>query len=356
MVKKSNKSPTRKPREPRTIKAFETLRNNDLWTPEDDILLIKNIQATKDFSILLKCVPFSKKFTLKELMDRWYAMLLDPVTIDLTNRRVLAYLDTVDENLSWSIKRLPSHKELYSISKIPSDALPNDSRFEVLHSDMETECFNYIYHVWSMLRWHNLLIDQTLDLLVEDYRIRNNDKVREIFGKNQPRQSIHQTNDIWHPFSTKRMIEKAKNKSKSKIVSDHLNANVLEQENIKYRDQLIKHDVLEIESYSSNVVGVLNGRFLSYEMDSPVLKVGFTDLEDFEIEENQVNLKLELHLPNMPEELFRIQYDAESGSVVLKNMTTTSQGDFGIFVTADDDVQCLLDGDVVELKDKCKIS
>merc|ERR1712004_226626 len=221
---------------------------------------------------------------------------------------------------------------------------------------METECFNYIYHIWSMLRWHNLLIDQTLDLLVEDYRIRNNDEVREIFGKNRPRQSIHQTNDIWHPFSTKRMIEKARNKSKSKIVSDHLNANVLEQENIKYRDNLIRHDILEIESYSSNVVGVLNGRFLSFEMDSPVLKVGFTDLEDFEIEENQVNLKLELHLPNMPEELFSIQYDAENEIVILKNMTSTSQGDFGIFVTADDDVQCLLDADMIELKDKSLIT
>merc|ERR1712178_18233 len=66
--------------------------------------------------------------------------------------------------------------------------------------------------------------------------------------------------------------------------------------------------------------------------------------------------KLELHLPNMPEKLFRIEYNPEKRNVIIQNTTNTSQGDFGIFVTADDDVHCLLDGDMVELKDKSLIT
>jgi microspherule protein 1 len=48
------------------------------WKPADDLMLISAVQQTNDLSAVHLGVKFSCRFTLKEVQDRWYALLYDP--------------------------------------------------------------------------------------------------------------------------------------------------------------------------------------------------------------------------------------------------------------------------------------
>ncbi|GAV72445.1 FHA domain-containing protein/MCRS_N domain-containing protein [Cephalotus follicularis] len=50
------------------------------WTTEDDVLLRKAVEAGASLESLAKgAVQFSRKFTVRELQDRWHSLLYDPV-------------------------------------------------------------------------------------------------------------------------------------------------------------------------------------------------------------------------------------------------------------------------------------
>ncbi|KAJ6731009.1 FHA DOMAIN PROTEIN [Salix viminalis] len=50
------------------------------WIPEDDVLLKNSIEAGASLESLAKgAVQFSRKFTVREIRDRWYSLLYDPV-------------------------------------------------------------------------------------------------------------------------------------------------------------------------------------------------------------------------------------------------------------------------------------
>ena len=47
------------------------------WKPADDLMLISAVQQTNDLSAVHLGVKFSCRFTLKEVQERWYALLYD---------------------------------------------------------------------------------------------------------------------------------------------------------------------------------------------------------------------------------------------------------------------------------------
>ncbi|XP_038717806.1 uncharacterized protein LOC120010935 isoform X1 [Tripterygium wilfordii] len=50
------------------------------WTPEDDLLLKNAVEAGASLESLAKgAVQFSRKFTIRQLQERWHALLYDPV-------------------------------------------------------------------------------------------------------------------------------------------------------------------------------------------------------------------------------------------------------------------------------------
>jgi hypothetical protein len=48
------------------------------WQPSDDYLLIQSILQLSCLKAVHQCTKFSAKFTIKELQERWYAILYDP--------------------------------------------------------------------------------------------------------------------------------------------------------------------------------------------------------------------------------------------------------------------------------------
>ncbi|GFP95172.1 microspherule protein 1 [Phtheirospermum japonicum] len=52
------------------------------WIPEDDVLLKSAVEAGASLESLAKgAVQFSRRYTVKELQDRWFSLLYDPITV-----------------------------------------------------------------------------------------------------------------------------------------------------------------------------------------------------------------------------------------------------------------------------------
>ena len=49
-----------------------------IWPPEDDFRLVVNIQQVSDVVVVHRAVKFSKPYSLKEIKERWFALLYNP--------------------------------------------------------------------------------------------------------------------------------------------------------------------------------------------------------------------------------------------------------------------------------------
>ncbi|KAK8705675.1 hypothetical protein V6N13_049272 [Hibiscus sabdariffa] len=62
------------------------------WIPEDDLLLKNTIEAGASLESLAKgAVQFSRKFTIRELQDRWHSLLYDPVVSKEASSRIIEF-------------------------------------------------------------------------------------------------------------------------------------------------------------------------------------------------------------------------------------------------------------------------
>ncbi len=48
------------------------------WRPTDDLMLISAVQQTNDLTAVYLGIKFSCRFTLREIEERWYALLYSP--------------------------------------------------------------------------------------------------------------------------------------------------------------------------------------------------------------------------------------------------------------------------------------
>ncbi|XP_022775382.1 uncharacterized protein LOC111317222 isoform X2 [Durio zibethinus] len=70
------------------------------WIPEDDLLLKNAIESGASLEALAKgAVRFSRRFTVRELQDRWRALLYDPVVSDQASARMIE-VELSDSNLA----------------------------------------------------------------------------------------------------------------------------------------------------------------------------------------------------------------------------------------------------------------
>ncbi|KAK5845218.1 Microspherule 1 [Gossypium arboreum] len=62
------------------------------WIPEDDLLLKNAIEAGASLESLAKgAVQFSRKFSVRELQDRWHSLLYDPVVSEEASSRIIEF-------------------------------------------------------------------------------------------------------------------------------------------------------------------------------------------------------------------------------------------------------------------------
>ncbi|KAK7409938.1 hypothetical protein VNO78_00354 [Psophocarpus tetragonolobus] len=62
------------------------------WIPEDDLLLKNAVEAGASLESLAKgAVQFSRKYSIREIQDRWYSLLYDPVISAEASARMIEY-------------------------------------------------------------------------------------------------------------------------------------------------------------------------------------------------------------------------------------------------------------------------
>ncbi|CAH8369785.1 unnamed protein product [Eruca vesicaria subsp. sativa] len=110
------------------------------WIPEDDLLLKNSIEAGASLESLAKgAVQFSRRFSIKELQDRWHALLYDPVVSAEAAFR-MAELERTNHNLPTKFVRTGSKENKGSSRKRKAEQLRRT--YHTLRKKFQTESFN----------------------------------------------------------------------------------------------------------------------------------------------------------------------------------------------------------------------
>lgn len=134
------------------------------WRPTDDLSLISAVTQTCDLQMVHLAVRFSCNFTLKEIQDRWFALLYDPLVSRLAQQSIKALpsdvINKIIQNVLWS------RDEDCIIADVDTDSDPTledfqkllDSNLDIFH---QTRTASKLHNHWLLLRHYQLLNCQT---------------------------------------------------------------------------------------------------------------------------------------------------------------------------------------------------
>ncbi|KAH0629252.1 hypothetical protein JD844_011189 [Phrynosoma platyrhinos] len=134
------------------------------WKPTDDLLLINAVLQTNDLTSVHLGVKFSCRFNLREIQERWYALLYDPV-ISKLSCQAMRQLHP-EAIASMQSKVLFSKAEEQLLSKVGSTSQPTLDTFQdLLHKHPEvfypSRTAKVLQTHWQLMKQYYLLDDQT---------------------------------------------------------------------------------------------------------------------------------------------------------------------------------------------------
>uniref|UniRef100_A0A8D3DKE5 Microspherule protein 1 n=1 Tax=Scophthalmus maximus TaxID=52904 RepID=A0A8D3DKE5_SCOMX len=146
------------------------------WKPTDDLLLINAVLQTTDLTSVHLGVKFSCRFTLREIKERWYALLYDPVISKLAWQAMRQLHPEAIAAIQ--SKALFSQAEEALLAKIGSTSQPKLDGFQellskhpgVFHPSRTPK--SLLVH-WQLLKQYYLLDDQSVQPLPKGDQVLN---------------------------------------------------------------------------------------------------------------------------------------------------------------------------------------
>nr|AAH55653.1 Microspherule protein 1 [Danio rerio] len=146
------------------------------WKPTDDLLLINAVLQTTDLTSVHLGVKFSCRFTLREIQERWYALLYDPVISKLAWQAMRQLHPEAIAAIQ--SKALFSQAEEALLAKITSNSQPKLDVFQDLLNKHPNVFYpsrtakNLLVH-WQLLKRYYLLEDQSVQPLPKGEQVLN---------------------------------------------------------------------------------------------------------------------------------------------------------------------------------------
>ncbi|NXW88494.1 MCRS1 protein, partial [Alopecoenas beccarii] len=134
------------------------------WKPADDLLLINAVLQTNDLTSVHLGVKFSCRFNLREIQERWYALLYDPVISKLACQAMRQLHPEAIAAIQSKV--LFSKAEEQLLTKVGSSSQPTLDTFQDLlhkHPDVfyPARTAKALQLHWQLLKQYYLLDDQT---------------------------------------------------------------------------------------------------------------------------------------------------------------------------------------------------
>ncbi|XP_048856200.1 microspherule protein 1 isoform X1 [Brienomyrus brachyistius] len=146
------------------------------WKPADDLLLINAVLQTTDLTSVHLGVKFSCRFTLREIQERWYALLYDPVISKLAWQAMRQLHPEAIAAIQ--SKALFSQAEEALLAKISSNSQPKQEVFQELLNKHPGVFYpsrtpkSLMLH-WQLLKQYYLLEDQSVQPLPKGDQVLN---------------------------------------------------------------------------------------------------------------------------------------------------------------------------------------
>ncbi|XP_043537825.1 microspherule protein 1 isoform X1 [Chiloscyllium plagiosum] len=294
------------------------------WKPTDDLLLINAVLQTNDLTAVHLGVKFSCRFTLREIRERWYALLYDPVISKLACQAMRQLHPEAIAAIQ--AKALYSKAEEQQLAKIGSTSQPTLDTFQELlnkHPNVfyQSRTAKSLQVHWQLMKQYYLLEDQTVQPLPKGDQVLNFSDAEDMIDDSK----LKETRDdvLEHELTL------ADRRQKREIRQ-------LEQELPKW--QVLVDSVTGISSpdFDNQTLAVLRGRMVRYLMRSREITLGRAT------KDNQIDVDLSLEGPAW-------KISRRQGIIKLKN-----NGDF--FVANEGRRPIYIDGRPVLSGNKWKLN
>ncbi|XP_031459092.1 microspherule protein 1 [Phasianus colchicus] len=270
------------------------------WKPADDLLLINAVLQTNDLTSVHLGVKFSCRFNLREIQERWYALLYDPIISKLACQAMRQLHPEAIAAIQSKV--LFSKAEEQLLNKVGSMSQPTLDTFqELLHKHPDvfypSRTAKALQLHWQLMKQYYLLDDQTVQPLPKGDQVLNFSDAEDMLDDSKLKDVRDDV--LEHELTV------ADRRQKREIRQ-------LEQELHKWQVLVDSITGMNSPDFDSQTLAVLRGRMVRYLMRSREITLGRAT------KDNQIDVDLALEGPAW-------KISRKQGVIKLKN-----NGDFFI--------------------------